>query len=394
MAAKPTYRELEQRIKDLEEELKDCKQTVTMAFESENLLQKAIDRAPVMAWTVDQKGILTSLAGAGLIGLESGPGQLLGQPLSDVFADHPKVMADTQQALAEKEFFSTMDHKGCVLESHYTPLRNRSGKAIGAIGVATDVTKQVQNEAHYRGLFENAPTSLWEEDLSAVKAYITKLRRTGVNDFKTYFDHHPEALAECAALIKIVDINQTTLDIYGAKHKEELMSGLEQVFTESAYEDLKIQLVAMADGKTDFESEIVNQTLTGAKMHLVLRWFVAPGHEASYSKVFLALTDITDRVIAEKALENSRRDWENIFQAIGHPTIILDPQHRVIAANRVTVEKTGLSPRELMHKRCYEVFHGTSHPPGSCPMEQMMKSGQPQTLEMELEALGGRPARE
>ena len=146
--------------------------------------------------------------------------------------------------------------------------------------------------------------------------------------------------------------------------------------------------MAIADGKTDFESEIVNQTLTGAKMHLVLRWFVAPGYEASYSKVFLAITDITDRVIAEKALENSRRDWENIFQAIGHPTIILDPQHRVIAANRVTVEKTGLSHRELMHKRCYEVFHGTSHPPGSCPMEQMMKSGQPQTLEMELEVLG------
>ena len=389
MAAKPTYRELEQRIKALEIELGDCKQTVTMALESENLLQKAIDNAPVMVWTVDQNGMITSLAGAGLIDLESKPDKVLGQPLSDVFADHPKIMADTRQAMAEEEFFSTMNHKGCVLECHFTPLRNRSGKAIGAIGVATDVTKQVQNEAHYRGLFENAPTSLWEEDLSAVKAYITKLRRTGVNDFKTYFDRHPEALAECAALIKIVDINQTTLDMYGAKHKEELVSGLEQIFNGSAYEDFKMQLVAIADGKTGSESEIVNQTLTGAKMHLVLRWFVAPGHEASYSKVFLALTDITDRVIAEKALENSRRDWENIFQAIGQPTLILDPQHRVIAANRVAVEKTGISPEELMHKRCYEVFHGTGHLPGSCPMEQMMKSGQPQTLETELEALGG-----
>jgi PAS domain S-box-containing protein len=121
----------------------------------------------------------------------------------------------------------------------------------------------------------------------------------------------------------------------------------------------------------------------------MLRWFVAPGHEATYSKVFLALTDITDRVIAEKALENSRRDWENIFQAIGHPTLILDPQHRVIAANRVAVEKTGISPEELLHKHCYEVFHGTGYPPGSCPMERMMKSGQPQTLEMEFKALGG-----
>ena len=239
MTAKPTYRELEQRVKALELELGDCKQTITMAFESVNLLQKAIDRAPVMAWTVDQKGMLSSMAGAGLIGLVSRPDQVLGQPMSDIFADHPKIMADTRQALAEEEFFTTMDYKGCILECHYETLRDRSGKAAGAIGVARDVTKQMQNEAHYRGLFENAPTSLWEEDLSAVKAYIANLRRTGITDFKTYFGRHPEALSECAALIKIVDINKTTLDMYGAKHKEELVSGLEQVFTGSAYENLK-----------------------------------------------------------------------------------------------------------------------------------------------------------
>ena len=76
-----------------------------MALENENLLQKAIDHAPVMVWTVDQKGMLTTMAGASLIGLASGPGQVLGRPLSDVFADHPKIMADTQRALAEEEFF-------------------------------------------------------------------------------------------------------------------------------------------------------------------------------------------------------------------------------------------------------------------------------------------------
>ncbi len=513
MAAKPTYHELAQRIKTLEKELADCKQTVKIALENRSLLQKAIERAPVMVWTVDQEGGLTSLAGAALIGLKSGPGQALGQPLSEVFADHSEIVSDTLRALAEEEFFSSLDHKGRILECHYTPLRDGSRKAVGAIGVATDVTKQTQNEAHYRGLFENAPTSLWEEDLSAVKAYITKLRRRGIEDFKMYFDHHPEALTECASLINIVDVNQTTLNMYGAKHKEELLSGLEPIFNQNAYEDFKKQLVAIAEGKTGGESEIVNQTLTGVKMHLMLQWFVAPGHEASYSKVFLALTDITDRVIAEQALkeseetfrtltenspnmifinlkgkvvyankrcseimgysrdefyspkfsffsiiapesvdlvrsnlkrhnqgeevepyeytllnkagqrieaiittrlieyegeqailgivtdisnqkraeqalENSRRDWENIFQAIGHPALIIDPHHRILAANRVTVEKTGIPPQELIQKRCYEVFHGTGHPAGSCPMRQVMKSGQLQTHEVEMQALG------
>lgn len=51
-----------------------------MALESENMLQKAIDNAPVMVLTVDQNGMITSLAGAGLIDLESRPDQVLGQP--------------------------------------------------------------------------------------------------------------------------------------------------------------------------------------------------------------------------------------------------------------------------------------------------------------------------
>ncbi len=76
MAAKPTYYELEQRIKALEKEVDDCRRTATLVLESENLLQKAIDHAPVMVWTVDQKGMFTSLAGAGLIDLETGPGRL------------------------------------------------------------------------------------------------------------------------------------------------------------------------------------------------------------------------------------------------------------------------------------------------------------------------------
>jgi len=143
MVAKPTYYELEQRINALEKEVDDCRRTATLVLESENLLQKAIDHAPVMVWTVDQKGMFTSLAGAGLIDLEPGPGQVLGQSLLDVFADHPQIMADTRRALAEEEFFSIMNLKGCALECHYTALRDRSGKAVGAIGVATDVTQQV-----------------------------------------------------------------------------------------------------------------------------------------------------------------------------------------------------------------------------------------------------------
>ncbi len=159
-----------------------------------------------------------------------------------------------------------------------------------------------ESEARYRGLFENEPTSLWEEDLSQVKAYIENLRCSGIEKFKEYFVNHPAAVAECAALVKIVAVNQRTLDLYRAKCKEELMAGLDRVLIEDTYSDFIEQIAALADGATRYEDEMVNQTLLGDKMHLMLRWFVAPGYEESYSKVFLSFSDITERVLAEEAL--------------------------------------------------------------------------------------------
>ena len=43
-----------------------------------------------------------------------------------------------------------------------------------------------ESEEHYRGLFEDSPISLWEEDFSAVKQRLEALRKRGVKKFRTY----------------------------------------------------------------------------------------------------------------------------------------------------------------------------------------------------------------
>lgn len=197
-----------------------------------------------------------------------------------------------------------------------------------------------ESEARYRGLFENAPTSLWEEDLSQVKDYIENLRRTGIKNFKGYFIQHPEAVAECAALVKIVAVNQMTLDLYRAKSKEELMAGLDQVLIEDTHSDLIEQLAALADGATRYEDEVVNQTLLGDKMHLMLRWFVAPGYEESYSKVFLSFSDITERVLAEEALKESETKFRTLTESSPN-MIFINKQGKVVYTNRLSEEIMG-----------------------------------------------------
>ncbi|MBE0648494.1 MAG: hypothetical protein IH596_12000 [Bacteroidales bacterium] len=46
--------------------------------------------------------------------------------------------------------------------------------------------------------------------------------------------------------------------------------------------------------------------------------------------------------------EMIKREWEDIFQAIGHPTIIIDTRHGLIAANKATQIAAGMTEEELI----------------------------------------------
>jgi len=106
-------------------------------------------------------------------------------------------------------------------------------------------------------------------------------------------------------------------------------------------------------------------------------------------RVVTTVEDVTPRVKIERDLRRSRKEWEEIFQAIGHATIIVDTDHTIIAVNRAAVKAVGKSEKEIIGKKYYEVFHGAGQPPTGCPMEKLLASGSTETVKMEMEALGG-----
>jgi PAS domain S-box-containing protein len=93
----------------------------------------------------------------------------------------------------------------------------------------------------------------------------------------------------------------------------------------------------------------------------------------------------------KKILSPRRPEWLDVFNAIGHPALVLDPHHHIIAANRAAVELSGKTLGEILGQHCYKIHHGSDSiaPPSCCPMETMMKSGRLETVEMEIETLGG-----
>jgi PAS domain S-box-containing protein len=207
-----------------------------------------------------------------------------------------------------------------------------------------------ESEVRYRRLFQSSPIPLLEEDFSGVKEYLDELRGRGVGDFRTYFTEHPEDVAKCSGLVKIVDVNKATLTLYKAKSVSEFVGGLSKVLSRESLDRFKEEIVAIAEGKTRFESEFINQTLAGDTKYTSVIVSVVPAYEDTLAKMLVSVIDLTEYKLMEERLLTSQRlatigqtaamvghDLRNPLQALAGASYLLRKQFE----NPSEDEKTG-----------------------------------------------------
>jgi len=165
-----------------------------------------------------------------------------------------------------------------------------------------NITALKTAEQRFHNLFMHAPISLWEEDYSALKKEFDDLRAQGVVDLKSHLASHPKAVDRFMSLIRVLDVNQKTLDLFEAKDKENLLANINKVFRDEMSSHFANELVDMWNGKTYYEREGINYALSGELVNVHLHWTLMPGHEKDFDWVLVALQDITARKKAEEYL--------------------------------------------------------------------------------------------
>jgi diguanylate cyclase (GGDEF)-like protein/PAS domain S-box-containing protein len=173
-----------------------------------------------------------------------------------------------------------------------------------------DITQEVRgahqlrrSEQYARDLFEYSPVSLWVEDFSAIKALLDGVRAQGIGDFKTFLKVHPEFISRCMQEIRVIDVNQQTLQMFGASSKEHLLNNISRVFRGEMRESFAEQLQDLWEGRTVQQREVTNYSLTGETVHIHMQFSVLNSHLDDWSLVLLSLVDITARKKAEAYLE-------------------------------------------------------------------------------------------
>ncbi len=175
-----------------------------------------------------------------------------------------------------------------------------------------------QNEARYRGLFEHTPIAVFEQDFSAVKQRIEQLQREGVNDFRAFFEAHPDLVAECMQQVRFLAWSKASLAMYGAGSEAELQVGLERLVPAEAQYLFVDELVWIAQGRTSFEWEGINATLSGRPFNVRLHWSAEPGYEQTLERVLVTIEDVTEVKRLQQHMIRSER-----LAAMGQVTAVL-----------------------------------------------------------------------
>jgi diguanylate cyclase (GGDEF)-like protein len=162
-------------------------------------------------------------------------------------------------------------------------------------------------------MFTLAPVSLWLEDYSGVKRQIDSWREAGVVSPREFLMEDLERVKTCAALIRVVKVNQKTLSLYEAEDVVRLVTQLPRIFRDDMLITHLEELVQLWEGETRFSSHAVNYSLSGRRMNIQLNGAILPGHEADWTRVLVAIEDVTDRESARAALAASEVYARGLF---------------------------------------------------------------------------------
>ncbi len=153
---------------------------------------------------------------------------------------------------------------------------------------------------NHDSIFNMSPIPLWLEDFSELKLQLEQWRAQGIVNLREYLYKNPEEVLACTRKIKILEVNDRTLELYEADSFAQLYDGLDQIFQHDMLQTHIEELAQLWEGKTSYMNTAVNYTLTGQRLDIQLRCAILPESQHDWSKVLISTENIT-------SFQNARR---------------------------------------------------------------------------------------
>lgn len=193
-----------------------------------------------------------------------------------------------------------LDWSGQSSDDEFTELGHTLNRMRTELAGAYDAV--TLSEARYRELFTRSPVSLWEEDFSAIRTALDELRPE-VEVLGPWLDQNPDFIRHCAQLVRVIDVNDASIELHRAANATELLLRLSSIFTPNSYHAFRRQIEAIWDGRFDLTLATEIRTLEGDIVDITLRWHVLPTHRDTYARIIVSCEDVTELRTAQRSAE-------------------------------------------------------------------------------------------
>ena len=305
--------------------------------EKEHYLSTILHTAEEGFWVIDKQGITVEVNPKMCKILEYTQNEMLGKSIFD-FVDEENAKIFKEQ-LKKRELGISSNYEITLIKKDKqkvhclfktSPLFNNEKSRVGSFAMVTDISnlkntyKNLENllqgqkrlseqlakknnllletQSRYVNLFEQSPVSLWEEDFSEVKKLID-LKKKKIKDLNTYFNEHPKFLLDCIKKIKIIKVNQVTLNLFGVKNEQELTRHIRSTNTKKSLEVLQRELVSIFSNKREFNDEAEFITTTGK----VITTIIKSTKVGATGKAIVSVIDITSLKNSERKILESEQ---------------------------------------------------------------------------------------
>lgn len=195
------------------------------------------------------------------------------------------------------------------------------------------------------------------------------------NIYHAFFEMAKEGCFMSTPEGKILDCNQATIDLYGAKDKKEMMSvNAQDLYVNEEDRDRLYKMLEKEGSVKDFQTILKNKN--GKKRVALLNATIKKDQAGKVVSIQGTIKDISERIAASEALKNSENLLKATFQSIPDQLFVVDRDLKVVYSNR-NDEAQGDRAQKDNDLYCYTSMMKSKNPCRNCYAKQVFEVGRP-----------------
>jgi PAS domain S-box-containing protein len=347
-------------------DITELKEAQKVASFRSNLVTSLLDNIPEHIYFKDGESrfILASKSVADQFGVKS-VDELKGKTDFDYFTKEHAEAAyrDEQEIIKTGKPIEVKEEKETHPDGRITwvsttkiPRYDEDGNIIGILGISRDITKRKELEEKLKQKLEK----LGEEVLFKSRLLTSLL------------DNIPDRIYFKDEKSRFITVSESLVKWLGATNAEEMIGKTDfDYFTEEhakpAYQD---EQDVMRTGKP-IEGKIEKETHADGRMDWVSTTKIPRYDEEGNVIGTLGISrDITDKVLAEKKLEENANKLKTIVSAVSEGLAIIDENHVILEANDFLCKLFGLKREKVINKKCHKIFSPWEETCQDCPLKK------------------------